>query len=219
MIYIGIPTSGDMRAECVLSLLKASQEMRMAGVKHAIGLVIGLSPISLARAEMISVFMSCEEATHLLCIDDDMTFSASDILSLRAAEKPVVGAMCPMKTAKVSYCVMPSNNPVVDGDCVSVSAVGTGFMMIERGVIEALIEVTPEIEVMPGVKRWPLFEASLVNGEYISEDYTFCAKARALGFGVWAHTAVDIGHVGTHTYRGRHTASQKVGLLKGGWSE
>jgi len=220
VILIATPTMGRVCAEYLLSLLQATQELRAARIAYRIVIINGVSPIQFARNEAINLFHEVAEATHLLFVDDDMVFTAADIISLKAAEKPIVAALCPLRLAAAAYNAEPSTNAESDDELVTVNAVGTGFMMIERRVIDDMIESTAPLRMKSGVTRWPLFDCSVNDkGQYVSEDYTFCNRARAAGHKVWVHTALEIGHVGTHEFRPRHSASQRLELLKGAWAE
>lgn len=220
MILISTPTNGLLRAQYFLSIYRSSQEMSAARVRHRIHLIDGVSPISFARAEAVAAFIESEDATHLMMIDDDMVFTAADIIALKAAEKPVVGALCPLRVAQSAYNAEPSGNPEKDGELVTVDALGAGFMMVERSVIEEWIAETEPLPLKSGAKRWMLFDTGLnPKGIPTTEDYMFCHRVRERGHKVWVHTGLDIGHVGTHEFHGRHTGAQKLELLQGAWSE
>lgn len=79
--------------------------------------------------------------------------------------------------------------------------VATGFIAIHRRVLEAMRETLP----LTVHGHYPFFEAPTITHEdgrveNLSEDYDFCNKARALGFGVWADLRPQLTHHGTHLY-------------------
>jgi hypothetical protein len=40
------------------------------------------------------------------------------------------------------------------------------------------------------------------KGHYLSEDWTFCRRAKALGYEIWADSRVMLNHTGTHEFVG-----------------
>jgi hypothetical protein len=48
-----------------------------------------------------------------------------------------------------------------------------------------------------GHDEWDFFPVGVVNKEYLSEDWYFCDKARALGFKVMLDTRVQLRHEGS----------------------
>ena len=78
---------------------------------------------------------------------------------------------------------------------------GTGFMMIKRGVLRDLVEGSVEYEGPHG-RCWQLFDWPIVDGVELSEDYSFCLKAREAGYVVKMDTGIRLVHWGQHGYGG-----------------
>ncbi len=101
-----------------------------------------------------------------------------------------------------------------DGDFVSAVYAGTGMLLIKRVVIEMMIAAYPElrygtIHAYPSTKRTPntqyaLFECMIEEetGIYLSEDFAFCHRWRALGGKIWLDTASKLSHTGPHRFVG-----------------
>lgn len=216
MIHIMTPTSGKPDAHYTLSLLRAAIDLGVAGIKYAVGMVVGVTPVDVARNEAVAMFLD-GDATHLMFVDDDQTFTARDIMLLREANKPIIGAMVPKRifAEGAHYNVTPMSKPSVDGYHVSVEHVGTGFMMIQREVLLKMID-GPPIR-MNQHDRWPIFQCGIDADakQFLSEDYAFCARARKLGFQSWAHTGLRIGHVGKMVFNSTHSPEEKIALLSG----
>ena len=94
---------------------------------------------------------------------------------------------------------------------------GTGFMLIKRQVIERMIAGYPDtqyrtMQTYPsppetGAPYHNLFDC-LVEPEtrmYLSEDYTFCHRFRALGGQIWLDTRSRLRHVGSMEFEGSPT--------------
>jgi hypothetical protein len=98
------------------------------------------------------------------------------------------------------------------GDFVSAEFAGTGFMLISRGAITRMIGAYPQLyytlahvplATSPDL-LYALFDTSIDadSGHYLSEDYTFCARWRALGGTIWLDTQSALTHAGPHDYTG-----------------
>jgi hypothetical protein len=91
---------------------------------------------------------------------------------------------------------------------------GTGFQLIKRGVFERLMAAHPELkfktvhtlsnEKPGGDNLYALFECAIdpESGVYLSEDYAFCARWRALGGEIWLDLRSRLTHSGTSYYDG-----------------
>lgn len=91
---------------------------------------------------------------------------------------------------------------------------GTGFQLIKRRVLERMIEAYPETKYK-GIHVYPRPEAASDNlyalfdctidpeaGTYLSEDYSFCRRWRALGGEIWLDLESKLSHAGQHDFRG-----------------
>ncbi|WP_428394120.1 hypothetical protein [Lichenicoccus sp.] len=96
--------------------------------------------------------------------------------------------------------------------------VGTGFLLIKRRTIERLIEAYPQtryttIHTYPDARNAPqasyaLFDC-MIDPEtqtYLSEDFTFCHRWRAIGGTIWLDTRSSLIHTGPSDFQGRPVA-------------
>jgi hypothetical protein len=100
------------------------------------------------------------------------------------------------------------------GDFVTAVSAGTGFMLIRREVIAAMAAAYPETRYRqvdayaPGSAReqdqHALFDCVIApeSGTYLSEDFTFCRRWRAIGGKVWLDTVGRLTHTGMHDFAG-----------------
>jgi hypothetical protein len=127
----------------------------------------------------------------------------------------------PTETLEVAAAAYPFNAPAIaeirDG-FVRVNDVGTGFLLCARRVLEELSASAPRYENnVPGYEApgrdhevvTPLvFHAvfeTLIDPEtrhYLSEDFAFLRRWRALGGEVWLDITLPLRHVGHHEFRG-----------------
>jgi hypothetical protein len=101
-----------------------------------------------------------------------------------------------------------------DGDFVTAKYAGTGFQLIQRSVFDKLIEAHPELhfkkmhtlgkQVPQSDRLYALFDCLIdpETGEYLSEDYSFCRRWRALGGEIWLDTKSKLTHSGVQAFRG-----------------
>jgi hypothetical protein len=103
---------------------------------------------------------------------------------------------------------------------------GTGFQLIRRQVFERMIAAHPELkfravhtltnETPNSDNLYALFECAIdrETGAYLSEDYAFCARWRALGGEIWLDLQSRLTHCGMSYYDGdctrRYAASAQA---------
>ncbi len=91
---------------------------------------------------------------------------------------------------------------------------GTGFMLLKRQVLERLIAAHPEL-AFSGIHGTPEFDVDTKNrfalfdpmidpetGMYLSEDFAFCRRWRALGGEIWLDLRSALTHGGTADFVG-----------------
>ncbi len=91
---------------------------------------------------------------------------------------------------------------------------GTGFQLIKRVVFEKLIAAHPELrfkaihalarEAPKSPNLYALFDCMIdpETGVYLSEDYAFCRRWRALGGEIWLDLKSKLTHVGPDHFKG-----------------
>lgn len=100
---------------------------------------------------------------------------------------------------------------------VTAEYAGSGFMLIRRSVIERMTTAYPgtrytSTHTYPAPARstpnlYALFDC-MIDPEtrtYLSEDFTFCKRWRALGGKIWLDTWSRLRHVGSYEYQGTPT--------------
>lgn len=94
---------------------------------------------------------------------------------------------------------------------------GTGFQLIKRQVFERMIAAHPELQ-FKNVHAYPpqsgsqnlyaLFDCMIdpETGAYLSEDFAFCKRWRALGGEIWLDLQSRLTHTGPASYQGNAAA-------------
>lgn len=89
---------------------------------------------------------------------------------------------------------------------VKVAFTGTGFLCIDRSVLMKMSETAeaysyPEPYTGQNTTHWSFFDGGPIDGEFLSEDWKFAARARELGFDVIIDVNVRVSHCGSHVFR------------------
>lgn len=104
-----------------------------------------------------------------------------------------------------------------DGFATGVYA-GTGFQLIKRGVFERMVKAYPETKYQalhafprpqqPSNNLYALFDCMIdpETGVYLSEDYAFCRRWRAIGGEIWLDLTSKLTHTGNYSFRGNAEA-------------
>lgn len=98
---------------------------------------------------------------------------------------------------------------------VPVEYAGTGIMCITRSALLKFAMSYPKLKYKPDyMVADPAFDKNTANGvtaffdcmicpkenRYLSEDYTFCKRAREIGLNTYVHKSVLLGHIGKINY-------------------
>ena len=160
---------------------------------------------------------SPDAVDRMLSLDEDVVagmyplkivhYGAGMIARLKAGES--------LETAQLRYVGLLEEGAEAerrDGFATGVYA-GTGFMMIRRSALERLAAAYPETayaashtaaEPNRSRNQYALFDTIIepVSREYLSEDYTFCHRWRAIGGRLWLDTQSRLSHVGPREFNG-----------------
>lgn len=126
-----------------------------------------------------------------------------------------------IKANLVEYAINFGASREVKGGLIEVDQIGTAFMLISREAIMQMIKSYPELRVQNPSKELPeearkhmycLFELGVdKEGEYYSEDYSFCRRFTRLGGKVYADLSINLGHQGQEDFEGNFLS---LGSLK-----
>jgi hypothetical protein len=121
----------------------------------------------------------------------------------------------PLQTAQLRYVGLPcegDERQERDGFVTGVYA-GAGFLLMKRGALERMAAHYPETHYRgahntphpnPSPNLYALFDCMIdpQSGDYLSEDYAFCQRWRAMGGTLWLDTKSRLTHVGPHDFVG-----------------
>lgn len=226
-IYIATPAYGCIVANSfMLSVLFLRSECSKRGIDCVIEFIGNESLITRGRNLFVEKFLKTD-ATHLLFIDSDISFSPETVFSMLRAEKDVICSIYPKKGYTFNRLAkdMNQNEPihqkcldfninivrstsVENGRYCRVLDAATGFMMIKREVILKMKEAYQSLLCVNDVSGYdiPTYVAlfdCMIDPEtrrYLSEDYAFCRRWQLLGGEIWADVMNVLGHEGSYHY-------------------
>lgn len=202
-ICIGIPCTGTVRAETLLSLIGI-----LSATPHLIYVDIAEGCYIEQNRTKLVLTAQRENCDKLFFLDSDMKVEPQVINKLLALDKPIVGVAYNNRSPEISYengqrivgiysnvkmsdengkliAVDPKHIPAVP---FRAAAVPTGCMLVDM----------PTILKMPR----PWFDLTWHEDGTLDlgEDVFFCRKAEEYGIETWCDPTIQIGHVGTFMY-------------------
>ncbi len=235
-LVVGTPCYGRLLTDLyVSSLLKLQIACAQRRIRLQIRLLGGDALITRVRQNILTHFLSEEAATHLIFIDADIGFEPEQVFRLMDFDADMTTAIYPIKHLdwdKVAEVARVKSEPLEsaaltyliefqDGQtlCVrdgfaKVAYTGTGFLMIRRQALLAMIERHPELRYTHEHKpndalagspwRYALFNCMIdeATGTYLSEDFSFCRRWTDMGGEIWADLESRLTHVGAFSFKG-----------------
>ena len=219
-VFIALPAYGQMvtaqTTSTLVDIIKTFTEQQMLG---GFG-TLSFPSIMELRNLFLSVWYYKIQTSHMLMIDNDMQFSTQLIMDMLAFDKPVVGALCPKRKLPLEFAgrAKPGECRVIN-NFLEVDGVGGAILMIKREAIDAMIVKHPEILDTKSIKGHAAkqlmeeqgittlirgFDEMKVDGEHFSEDLSFCKRAQACGFDIWANIGHEVTHVGPYEFKARY---------------
>lgn len=227
-LFVATPMYG---AVCHNSYALALADLSVACYKYEIPMKIHTinndALIINARNVLAHEFLKTD-FTHMLFIDADVGFSYKEALSLIQEDKDIIAGIYPKKTidwARLEKAVKAgvSTNQLkyytathtftIFGDTevsmdtpLEVPTAPTGFMLIKRGVFEALQDKVDKYEHPDcDEKIDAFFDVEIADGKLYSEDNYFCRLWRSIGGKVYIAPWVCLPHTGNFSYQGKLT--------------
>ena len=210
-VMIAIPSGGSWKADFGMSLLglvgSISRPLRNGSIEALHYRNIRGSILSRSRERLVEEAVKAE-VSHLLFLDDDMTFPPATVHKLLDADVGVIAANC---VAKVLPAVPTARtkNGKWGGTVLSsqgkkglekVWRVGTGVMLINMEVFKKL--------------KKPYFPVDWEQGheDFVGEDWGFCRLLEKAGITIWVDHDLSkaIQHVGNYAYSMDNEAILKV---------
>ena len=223
-LFIGIPChDGRLNVKTAFNLVQLMPEAMRLGVSVTLSDISNCSIITLARNSLVAEFLKTD-CTELLFIDSDVVATSNDILRLMAqsGDKDITAGAYPRRSRDKKFFTdlywTENDDLEFEGSLMRVKRVGTGFMLIQRHVIEKMVEAHPEWSYKnkpTGERMAALFDFDIIDDQYVGEDYLFCDRATQLGFKVHIDVDISLPHIGSETFTNNFREEVVIPLLEG----
>lgn len=211
-LHIGLPCYGGMLCESTMtSIIQFVMLAAKVGLSWSMDTMSNESLVTRARNNLMAKMMTNKAATHFMFIDSDIRFKPESIFQMIAAEKDIIAGLYPKKAYPIEYNLNLQQQTKIQGPLFTVDTAATGFLMFKREVYEKLIAAHPTTKYVDDVNLGKQYEPMMYaifdcyiddKGHYLSEDWAFCRRAKALGYEIWADNRVLLNHTGTHEFVG-----------------
>jgi hypothetical protein len=223
-LFIGIPChDGRLNVKTAFNLAQLMPDAMRLGVAVTLSDISNCSIITLARNSLVNEFLKTD-CTELLFVDSDVVATSDDILRLMAQSggKDITAGTYPRRAKDKKFFTdlyFDKNDELeFDGSMMRVKRIGTGFMLIQRHVIEKMAEAHPEWSYKnkpTGERMAALFDFDIVDDQYVGEDYLFCDRAAEMGFTVHVDVDISLPHIGSEYFTRNFREEVVVPLLQG----
>ena len=208
-LFVAIPAyDGKLNIKTAFALAQLMPKAMQLGVSIYLSDLSNCSIITMARNALVNEFLKTD-ATELLFIDADVVVKPDDVLRLMAQSggKDITAGAYPRRAKDQKFFAdiyLDGNGDLeFDGSLMRVKRVGTGFMLIQRHVIEQMVDAHPEWSYEnknTDEQLSAVFDFQIVDGKYVGEDYLFCDRATQMGFTVHIDVDISLPHVGQETF-------------------
>ena len=235
-ILIATPMyGGQLSMGYFLSFLRSLGNAAQLGYQLGVYTLANESLIPRARNRCAAHFLTQTPFDKLMFIDADIEWRWEDMLTLLESGEPLIAGVYPAKTLPLTL----NFNPEIEHaekyfpngrrdlasfkkfarECadpfgeVAVRQLTTGFMLIDRSVLEKLKDTVPQYSFRDLTSdqeetHWDFFPTGPQEGTYASEDYGFCELAKKAGFTPTLHTRALVSHYGTHLFKPNEETSK-----------
>ena len=181
-VYVATPAyDGKVHSEYALSLAQACQLATINGINVTASILGNGAFIDLARCKFVQLFLEENpDCTHLFFIDGDLEFDPQAFVSLIQSGKPVCAGAYRKRQENEEYPVRwkahENGGLWVEDGWVMCDRVATGFLCIERAVLERMAKERPIIKGQVEQPDMAQLFYTYINedGHFMGEDFAWC---------------------------------------------
>lgn len=181
--FVATPAyDGKVLTDYAQSLAESFRDAALVGVKTTACVMGNGAFIDLARNIFARIFLETD-CTHLFYIDADLKWESRAFLTLLTSGQPVCAGAYPKRQTPEEYPMRfvageGGKGLTMRGDWIMCDRVATGFLCIERSVVEKMAERSPKIiDKNPHCPQPPtprLFYTYMDDqGRFVGEDFAW----------------------------------------------
>ena len=202
-LFIGIPCrSNKCFIDFASSLAESVAFLISCEVEVCIEKSVNDCFVEVARNHLVNKFMK-SDFTHLLMIDDDMSWNNDTICHMLAEDKDFIAAAGPMKMIDDTVRFAVKNYKASKEKVIEVDYIGGAFILLSKNCIHKLIAAYPD-HYSKHYEGYGFFKMEVTPEHLITEDFYFCKLWRDLGEKVYCYTDVTFGHLGHKEWNGNY---------------
>lgn len=178
------------------------------GIQFQILPIPNESLVMRARNQIVKRFIE-SGCDYLLWIDSDMGWRAESAIRLLAFGYDLSGVAGPRKADELSFCTNLIGPPILMDQktgFLKAQEIGCGFTLVSRKCIDKMMKKYAKKLTYHDLGMdedfVALYDTSLKDGKFWSEDYTFCHRWTAIGGEVWVDPSQPLAHVGPKAWSG-----------------
>ena len=193
-VVLGMPTMGSVQAKTFEALMKINR-----GEHKLFPLITEYSLVYIARDNIVKRFLENPDADYLWFVDSDIICERETLNAMIADDKDIVTAVYPFKmdiggivgidlelnSVQLNDIVAEDAEGNYKGVIKLIRRCGMGCCLIKRKVFEDVMEK---------------YNTCFTPLQELGEDYTFCERARSLGYEIYLDGGIWCKHIGTKTF-------------------
>ena len=201
-VFLAIPSyDAKLTASCAQSLFKSAYHLAKADIEVVPHFIQGGIFIDHVRSLIVRRFLETD-CTHLFFIDADLGFESDAILGLVTSGLPVTAGVYTKRCKKRLFNGVAHEPQEVVNGWLRMRRVATGFLCIERGVLEIMSERAQITKLGDDGDVPMVFHFNYNNGKFVGEDFSFCddynqlVKEGVFKEPIWAYPDINFDHDG-----------------------
>ena len=196
------------------SLWATERLLMQKGIEAVVCCKYGNSHVAKAREALLWEAYR-EGATHFLFIDSDMGWEPELVVRLLLSGHEFCAAIGVQKKPAGRLCANFLPDPQVlhsHSGFLLARDVGGAFVLLQRSVVDKMKSAYPELRYNAGENEEYAFFLDMIDkedvglgpyGERLSEDFSFCRRARKAGIEIWLDPDSALVHAGRHEFTGK----------------
>ena len=192
-VFIATPVSHNVTPSFAQSLLKAGMDCQARGIELRMNFLRNSCFIDIARSVLVKKFLE-SDCTHLFFIDSDIGFESHALAGLVESGLPFAAGVYRKREEKLLFNAHFPEPMEYNGPWIKATHVATGFMCIERRVLEGMS--APSVKIEPH-GQVPMIFHTTFGKTFIGEDYSFCNDYNeTFDDGIWVYPDISFEHDG-----------------------